>query len=222
MNTIEAMEKRHTVRKYTDKKISGEILEMIKKRINELNKEYGLSMKLITENKDAFGGFAKLFMTRGVRNYLILAGNETNDLEEKLGYCGMDLALLAQQLGLNSWWVGGTFNKEKITNMMQASFKGKVASILALGYGASNGKPHKSKNIEEVSEYKGTAPEWFVKGVQAALLAPTAMNKQVFVLKGNGSKVAINCEHGVYTNIEKGIVKYCFEKGAGKENFEWA
>ncbi len=221
MNTLEAMEKRHTVRKYTDQKVSNEILETIKKRINDLNNEYGLSMKIITENKEAFGGFVKLFMTKGVRNYLILAGNETNDLEEKLGYCGIDVALLAQQLGLNSWWVGATYNKEKVKKMMQASSKGKVASIIALGYGVSKGKPHKSKNVDEVSEYKGTAPEWFTKGVQAALLAPTAMNKQTFVLKGDGKKVAIICDNGIYTNIDKGIVKYCFETGAGKENFEW-
>lgn len=221
MNIIEAMEKRHTVRKYTDQKISKEILETIKNRIYELNKEYGLSMKLITENTDAFGGFVKLFMTKGVRNYLILAGNEVNDLDERLGYCGIDMALQSQQLGLNSWWVGTTYNKEKVKKMLQASSREKAVSIIALGYGASNGKLHKSKNAEEVSEYKGTAPEWFAKGVQAALLAPTAMNKQGFVLMGDGNKVAITCDNGIYTNIDKGIVKYCFEIGAGKDNFVW-
>jgi len=221
MNIVEALEKRHTVRRYTDQMISNEICEVIKKRITELNIEYGLNMKLITGNKDAFGGFVKLFMTRGVRNFLILSGNETNDLEEKLGYCGIDVALLAQQLGLNSWWVGGTYNKEKVKKMIQASTNGKVVGIIALGYGANQGKLHKSKKVEEVSEYKGTAPEWFTKGVQTALLAPTAMNKQAFVLKGNRNKVAISCDNGVYTNIDKGIVKYCFEIGAGKENFEW-
>jgi hypothetical protein len=221
MNTLEAMEKRHTVRKYSEQKVSNEILETIKKRINELNNEYGLSMKLITENKDAFGGFVKLFMTKGVRNYLILAGDETNDLEEKSGYCGIDVVLLAQQLGLNSWWVASTYNKEKVKKMIQTSSKGKVSSIIALGYGVSNGRPHKSKNIDEVSKYMGTAPEWFTKGVQAALLAPTAMNKQAFVLKGDGNKVAIICNNGIYSNIDKGIVKYCFETGAGKEKFDW-
>lgn len=221
MNIIEAMEKRHTVRKYTNQKISNEILEIIKKRIDELNNEYGLSMKLITENKDAFGGFVKLFMAKGVRNYLILAGNESKDLEEKLGYCGINVLLLAQQLGLNSWWVGATYNKEKVRKMIPESSEGKVASIIALGYGAWEGKLHKSKNVEEVSKYKGAAPEWFTRGVQVALLAPTAMNKQAFVLKGDGNKVTIICDNGIYTNIEKGIVKYYFKTGAGKENFEW-
>lgn len=221
MNIIEAMEKRHTVRKYTEQKISDETQNRIKRKIDELNKQHGLSMTLITESKDAFRGFVKWFIAKGVRNYLILAGNESDDLEEKLGYCGIEVALLAQQSGLNSWWVGSTYHKEKVTEMISADSGEKVVGIIALGYGATDGKPHKSKSIEEVTEYNGEAPEWFLKGVRAALLAPTALNKQAFLLKADGNEVSIVCNNGIYSHIDKGIVKYCFETGAGKENFKW-
>ena len=47
------------------------------------------------------------------------------------------------------------------------------------------------------------------------------MNKQSFFLKGRGRKVHIDCNNAAYTDIDRGIVKYHFEVGAGKENFEW-
>lgn len=75
------------------------------------NEKYGLAIKLMVNNENAFNAFAKLILAKGVKNYLILSGMYTPDLDEKLGYCGADLMLYAQTLGLNTWWVGATFNK---------------------------------------------------------------------------------------------------------------
>lgn len=53
------------------------------------------------------------------------------------------------------------------------------------------------------------------------LYAPTAYNKQDFVVKGSENKVRLHLESGSFGKIETGIGKYHFEIGAGKENFEW-
>lgn len=45
-------------------------------------------------------------------NYFIMSGKESADLNERLGYVGADLMLYAQTLGLNTWWIGGTFSKK--------------------------------------------------------------------------------------------------------------
>ena len=140
------------------------------------------------------------------------------DVDEKLGYCGIDTALYAQTLGLNSWWVGGTFNRKHVVRYVEGE---KVTGIIAVGYGATQGVPHKSKRPEEVSSYDGGAPEWFVNGVNASLLAPTALNKQAFTIMGEKNKVSISCNNGIFTDTDLGIVKYHFETGAGIEHFEW-
>ena len=57
--------------------------------------------------------------------------------------------------------------------------------------------------------------------VDAALLAPTAMNQQKFTLTLENGKVRAKAGTGFYTRIDLGIVKYHFEAGAGKENFQW-
>jgi len=77
------------------------------------------------------------------------------------------------------------------------------------------------KKAEEIATYDGIAPQWFQEGIEFLLYAPTAYNKQDFVVKGNDNKVRLYSESGSFGEIETGIGKYHFEVGAGKENFEW-
>ncbi len=216
MELKEAMRERHTVRNYQKKTLSTDIVEMLTQRIDENNKVHGLKMKLIVNNSDGFNAFFKLILARGVRNFIILAGSDTDDLDEKLGYAGCDVMLYAQTLGLNTWWVGATYNKA-VAKLVPGY---KVIGIIAVGYGVVQGAQHRSKSSSEVSEYKGKVPQWFSSGVEAALLAPTALNKQAFLIYGNDDKVKIKCA-GAFAGVDSGIVKYHFELGAGKENFTW-
>ena len=71
-------------------------------------------------------------------------------------------------------------------------------------------------------------PSWFRKGVEAALLAPTAVNQQKFSFEYVGmsnNRHQVRARRGFsmigYTKMDLGIAKYHFEVGAGKVNFEW-
>lgn len=221
MTLEEAMRARHTVRRYTDRKLPEDTADQLTGRIQEHNSRRGLAMSLVTENTEAFGPALRLFLAKGVRNYVILAGKDRPGLEEDLGYCGADVMLFAQTLGLNSWWVGGTFRRKGLKKNAAPEAE-RILGLLALGYGASQGVPHKSKKLEDVAAYKGEAPEWFTKGVEALLLAPTALNKQAFTLRGEGRRVSLSCDNGIFSGVDLGIGKYHFECGAGRENFDWA
>ncbi len=94
--------------------------------------------------------------------------------------------------------------------------------VISLGYGKVQGNSHVSKSVEQVSNACESSPEWFVRGVKCALLAPTAMNQQKFKFIYDDGKVSASSSMGFYTKIDLGIAKYHFEIGAGKENFEWA
>lgn len=221
MTLEEAMRTRHTVRRYADRKLPGDVLEGLRDRIRDNNEKYGLAMSLVTENTEAFGPALRLFLAKGVRNYLVLAGKDLPGLDEKIGYCGTDVMLFAQTLGLNSWWVGGTYSRKGVGRNAAPEAE-KILGLIALGYGVSQGVPHKSKKPEDVAAYEGPAPEWFVKGTEALLLAPTALNKQDFTLRGEGRRVSLACDNGTFSGVDLGIGKYHFELGAGKENFDWA
>lgn len=219
MTIKEAMEARHTVRRYTDRVLSRGIESQLESRIAENNERYGLGMKLVTENTEAFQTVIKLVLARGVRNYIVLAGRAGED--ERLGYCGCDVMLYAQTLGLNTWWVGGTYSKKGVRKTAGLSEGQYLAGIIAVGYGATQGVPHKSKRAEDISAYRGDVPEWFARGVEAVLLAPTALNKQAFRVTGEGDTVNMTCDNGIFSGVDLGIGKYHFEAGAGRENFRW-
>ena len=217
MTMTEAMHERHTVRRYTDKTLPREMIEKLNMRIDENNDRFGLSIKLITNESSAVGVLVKLILAKGVKNYFILAGDGSEDAAEKLGYSSADLMLYAQTLGLNTWYIGGTFNH----GVSKYADGKKVIGIVAVGFGENGGVPHKSKSAELVSHYDGETPDWFVNGIEAALLAPTALNKQDFKLIGGKDSVRIEIDNGIFTGANKGIIKYHFELGAGKENFHW-
>jgi len=219
MAITKAMQERHMVRKYTDKPIPADIVARLEERIAQDNRAKGTYVKLMVGDTSAFNAAIKLVLAKNVRNYLIMAGDDAPDLDERLGWVGADIMLYAQELGLNSWWVGGTFSRDVVSKLVDGRH---ATGVVALGYGATQGKPHKSKLPEEVSEYVGgQAPAWFTEGVEAALLAPTALAKQPFHIRGEGNRVSIAHEGGTFAGADTGLVKYHFEVGAGAENFEW-
>lgn len=220
MTIKEAIKQRHMVRQYKDEPIPANLVALLNARIKENNKTYGLSMALVLGNADGLSGMAKLLLAKGVNNYIILAGADISDLDEKLGYCGADIILYAQTLGLNTWWVGGMFNAKGAQKNLNANVV-RINGVIAIGYGKDQGVQHKMKSAAEISCYNGMAPQWFTDGVEALLYAPTALNKQAFMVKGDGHKVSITCDNGHYAGIDLGIGKYHFEVGAGRENFEW-
>lgn len=220
MTMQEAMRLRHTVRKYTDEGLSVEEARLLEERIDANNRELGTSIALVRNAPKAVSGIVRLALAKNAKDYFLLAGDDVPDLDERLGYASADLMLYAQTLGLNTWWIGGTFNRKDA--LAHAGGK-KTIGIVTVGHGATQGGPHKSKTAAEVSEYRGGAePEWFTRGVEAALLAPTALNRQAFRLVGQGDQVTITYAPGALADADTGIVKYYFELGAGCENFTWA
>lgn len=220
MTLKEAIYQRHTVRKFTDKAIPDDVVALLKDRVKEHNEKYGVNLELVTGNSDGLIGFAKLIMAKGVNNYFVLAAKDGSNKDEMLGYCGSDLCLYAQTLGLNTWWVGGMYSGKGVRKNISADDV-KVNSIIIVGYGQTQGVQHKSKTAESISSYDGEAPEWFKEGVDALLHAPTAINRQSYTVMGHDNKVSITYSNGPFAGVDLGIGKNHFEIGAGKENFEW-
>lgn len=216
MELKQAAQERHMVRKYLDKPIPAEVLTLLNQRVEENNAKHGLAVKLVTDDSTAVWTLMKI-IAKNANNYFILAGDEADDLGDRVGYASADLMLYAQTLGLNTWWVGGTFNK-KVQRFVGGK---KVIGIVTVGYGATPGTQHKMKTYEQVAHYEGEAPAWFRQGVAFALLAPTALNKMAVTINGKGNEVQMKVNNGAFSDVDKGIIQYHFELGAGADNFHW-
>ena len=227
MTIQEAIEARHSVRAYKEQPLTEEIVRVLEEQIAILNDEGQLHIQLILNEPKAFQGtLAKYGKFRGVNNYIVMAGKKSEDLDERVGYYGEHLVLLAQTLGLNTCWVGLSYSKVPGTYVLDEGEK--IACYIAIGYGETQGVGHKVKTVEQVSNASDITPSWFKKGVEAALLAPTAVNQQKFSFEYVGME---NSRHKVlakrgfsmigYTQMDLGIAKYHFEIGAGNVHFEW-
>lgn len=227
MTIQEAIEARHSVRAYKEQQLSEEIVRVLEHEIVKWNNEGQLHIQLICNEPKAFHGtMAKYGKFRNANNYLVMAGKKAEDLDERVGYYGEHLVLLAQTLGLNTCWVGLSYSKVPGTYVLDEGEK--IACYIAIGYGETQGVGHKIKTVEHVSNATDITPSWFKRGVEAALLAPTAVNQQKFSFEYVGMS---NNHHQVrakkgfsmigYTQMDLGIAKYHFEVGAGKVNFEW-
>ncbi len=227
MTIHEAIEARHSVRAYKDQPLSEEIVKVLEDEIVKLNNEGQLHIQLICNEPKAFQGtLAKYGKFRNANNYLVMAGKRADDLDERIGYYGEHIVLLAQTLGLNTCWVGLSYSKVPGTYVLEEGEK--IACYIAIGYGETQGSGHKIKTVEQVSNASDITPSWFKKGIEAALLAPTAVNQQKFSFEYVGmsnNRHQVRAKKGFsmigYTQMDLGIAKYHFEVGAGKVNFEW-
>ena len=227
MTIQEAIQLRHSVRGYKDVPLSEDIVNSLQSEIKIINKEGCLHAQLILNEPKAFQGtLAKYGKFRNANNYLVMAGKKADDLDERVGYYGEHLVLLAQTFGLNTCWVGLSYSKVPGTYVLDEGEK--IACYIAIGYGETQGSDHKIKTVEQVSNASDITPSWFKKGVEAALLAPTAVNQQKFSFEYvgmNNNRHQVQAKKGIsmigYTQMDLGIAKYHFEIGADKANFDW-
>lgn len=223
MELHEAIRARHSVRTFQPKAIEPEVANRLRRLIDDCNDKGLLHIQLVTDDPKAFGSslLAHYGKFSGVTNYVAMVGPKDDDLDERIGYYGEQIVLEAQRLGLNSCWVGLTFKKNK--QRIVIADDEKLVCVVALGYGTTQGVPHKSKPFDKVaSSDSREAPSWFVRGVESALMAPTAVNQQKFHFRLIGDRrVKVTAGIGFFSKVDLGIVKFHFEVGAHRENFDW-
>ncbi len=220
MTLLEAIQERHTVRNYAGKALEGEVLAALQAKIAEINEKTGLHLQLINGKENAFGDYTIRYgIWKNVTNYIALVGKKSDKLHETVGYYGEQLVLWAQTVGLKTGWVetGYTVKPEAID---VAEDEELVLSI-AIGESELTGAKHKVKAIDELCTVTGEAPEWFVKGMEATQLAPTAGNQQLFHINWDGENLTMTTKPGFLEKVDLGVVKYHFEIGAGIDHSMW-
>lgn len=209
MQMLDLMKERHSVRQYSDKKIDGDVKTKLDTYVASINEESGLSMQIFYNELNCFNSMlAHYGKFSNVKNYIAIVGKKEE--QEKSGYYGEKLVLKCQELGLNTCWVALTHGKVNVQTKPQQ----KLLILIVLGYGTNTGVAHKSKPIKELCK-EDAYPEWFMKGMEAVSLAPTAMNQQKFLFEIKNGQVYAKALRGFYSKIDLGIVKYHFETITG-------
>ena len=217
MTTLEAIDARHSVRAYTEEPIPQELRERLDAFAAACNLESGLNVTIRYDDPAGFDSkLAHYGSFRNVRNYVVLKGKKGPDFDFLCGYYGEKLVLFAQQQGLNSCWAALTYNRRLVRELIPEGEA--LCMVIALGYGQTQGVPHRSKPLGDVTEGVEARPDWFTRGVEAALKAPTAVNQQKFAFSLADGEPFVRVKGlGSCTAVDLGIVAFHFEAASGRK-----
>ena len=209
MTELEAIRARHSVRAYLDKKIEPDKARL-REYLSLCNEKGRLHLQFLPDAGGTFSGLLPRAAGLGSAPGIIAcAGTDDGTLEERIGYFGEKAVLFCQQLSLNTCWCG-TFSAKKTPADLRPGER--LVIVVAVGYGAAEGKPYRSKAMDQVAGADGYPPPWFRDGVSLALLAPTALNQQKFRFFFNGDgTVSSSCGKGPFSRVDLGIARCHFD-----------
>lgn len=221
MNLLEAINQRKSRRSYLNIPIGKSNLDIIQKLIDECNNKNDLTIQLIEDGSSAFNGLRKSYgMFKNVRTLIALKGKKEDiNVKEKLGYHGELIILESTILGLGTCWVGGTFDKnDRVFNLNEEE---EMSCVITIGHVSEDMSFKENmirkmahgriKPLEHFYESDITPPQWFIDGIKAVQVAPSAVNKQdyKFTYEKNTIKAFTN-NRSPYSMIDLGIAKAHF------------
>lgn len=228
MITVETIRERHSVREYDGKPLAQAEFDALGAVVEECARESGLDIQLVGDNPEVFNVIARFGLIRGCRTHVafVVDGAKAADatrvaVDGAIGYWGQKIVLVAQDMGLNTCWCALCSRKK--SRAVVAPGK-KVRLAIAVGHGKTQGFPRKTKGIGALSSVEcAKAPAWFAAAMEAAQLAPTAMNNQNFkiTLLSDGKTVRIEAPQSGLNVIDEGIVRCNFEIAANEAGADW-
>lgn len=228
MITVGTIRERHSVREYDGKPLTQAEFNVLGAVVEECARESGLDIQLVGDNPEVFNVVARFGLIRGCFTHVAFVVDDAKvggatkvAVDEAIGYWGQKIVLVAQDMGLNTCWCALCSRKK--SRAVVASGK-KVRLVIAVGHGKTQGFPRKTKSVGALSSVEcEKLPAWFAMAMEAAQLAPTAMNNQNFkiTLLSDGKTVRIDAPQSGLNVIDEGIVRCNFEIAANESGADW-
>jgi len=231
-----AIEERHSRRSFGDKRIESETLVRLESLCETISTSAdGVRVVVVPEMsagvfKGIVGAYGKV---NGAPSGLLFIGNTaTTHVDERVGYHGEAAVLEATSLGLDTCWVGGFFSRDKAEAYAVLSPDEQIFAVSPLGYAVASSTftekmmkgmagSHKRKPLEEIAPgiESGGWPEWAVDGVNAARLAPSAVNRQPWRFRLEDGAVVVYLDepkdtYRIAKRLDCGIAMLHFEAAA--------
>ncbi len=173
------------------------------------------------------GSYGKILNAPG---YIAFIGNmDSSRVQEALGYTGQGIVLEATALGLGTCWIGGFFRSEAVEKQVPICKNERVLAVTPFGFPKDSfsfqeklmtgfGYMHRRKQLSDL--VTGIPQhEWMKTALEAARLAPSAVNRQPwrFILGESSISVALDKSRDTYKiarRLDCGIAMLHLELGA--------
>lgn len=223
-----AIARRTSRRTYQMQQIEPQKTAQIKDLIDEINEETRLHIQFIENGTHFLSGFkASYGLFSGMPSLIALVGDAGDpELKQKLGYYGELIVLECVSQGLGTCWVAGTFDRRECMKSISMKDGEDLVCVLAVGNVAQNKKVKEilvsklnggKQSFDELLKDKDSnLPAWVVSGIEAARLAPSAVNGKPigYRYRDNQLTVFITKKNHEAEQIDLGISMAHFQLGA--------
>lgn len=189
-----AITRRRSRRQFNSRVLDSNLLMRLQSLCAEFRPFPEARAVLVTQSPDkvfkgAVGHYGKI---KGAPAFIAFVGNtDSPSVNEKVGYMGEGVVLEATALDLATCWVGGFFRPEIASSLAGAGENERVLAVTPVGYVredlsleerimAGFGRNHQRRPLSELvtglEEIRW--PEWMKAALEAARLAPSAVNRQ--------------------------------------------
>ncbi len=232
----DAILKRRSIRQYAAKPVEAAALEAVRRMCAEFRPFPSARAVLVADPaEDIFrgipGGYGKV---SGASALVAFVGNMENpDVQEALGYTGEGVILEATALGLATCWVGGFFSPKRAAAIAQVAPNERVLAVTPIGY-AKEGSPLQERAMSRFGRNwqrrplsdlvtglkENDRPEWMKAALEAARLAPSAMNRQPWRFQVEKNTITVSADSAlnptmvVSKRLDCGIAMLHIEIGA--------
>ena len=229
------IEARRSRRRFDQKPLGSELLSQMATVCRNFKPFPSARSVLITESPDsvfkgAIGPYGKV---KGAPAFVAFIGNmDSPNVYEQVGYTGEGIILEAGALNLATCWVAGFFRRKVVASLTNIGENERVLSVTPIGYASEYlsleeklmtgfGLAHKRRALSGLvtSHNESEWPQWIKPALEAARLAPSAINRQPwrFDVTDNSITVSVNTsrrEYGLPKRLCCGIVMLHIEVAA--------
>ena len=220
------IEKRRSRRRFELKPLEEEVLSQIASVCADFRPFSNARSVVVAESPDkvfkgAIGTYGKI---KGAPAFIAFIGNmESLNVWEQVGYIGEGIILEAEALNLATCWVAGFFRPKVVASLTEIGEGERVLAVTPIGYAAKRhsleesvmtgfGLTHRRRPLLGlVSGLRESEwPQWVKLALEAARLAPSAVNRQPwrFKVEPDSITVSINTvgrEYGLSKRLCCGI-----------------
>lgn len=216
---IEAIEKRRSRRSYRSKPLDEETMSVIKDMVAAVNEAAQLDMIFIEDATPAFKIFTGKF------SMIAVCGPDTQKAREDSGYYGESIILQCVYHGLGTCWVSGTYNENKVYEMINLPNEKRLYAVIVIGYARKNltvlektmyntthrkSKPY--QRMFEICDKK--LPEAYAYGMQLVEMGPSAVNRRPVKFRYENGIISAEVDEPYSDkSIDFGIAKLHFVLG---------
>ena len=229
------IEKRRSRRRFDLKPLEAEVLSQIASICADFRPFRNARSVVVTESPDrvfkgAIGPYGKI---KGAPAFIAFIGDmDSPNVWEQVGYTGEGIILEAEALNLATCWVAGFFRPKVVASLTGIGEGERVLAVTPIGYAAKRhsleervmtgfGVTHRRRPLSGLvtglreSEW----PQWVKSALEAARLAPSAVNRQPwrFKVEPNNITVSVNTvgrEYGLSKRLCCGIAMLHIEVAA--------